>query len=189
MGASQVIAGGPLTGTGGVLAGPLGTALPTDETTALDDALKAQGYVGDDGLTMKIDRKTEKIRAWGGDTVKVIQTEHSVEFELDFLETNTEVLKQFFGSSNVTTTAATASSGTKNKVTLNAATLPPQVYVFEMKDGNARIRVVLPNAQITENSDVKFTSKDAIGYGVKLEALPDALGNKAYIYSNDGLTV
>lgn len=187
MGAQQVIVGAPVTGTGGVSAGPLGTTLPADESTALDGALKALGYVDDNGLTMKVDKKVEKVKAWGGDTVKVIQTEHSVEFDFGFLENTPLVLAQVFGAANVTSTPATTTKGTKTKVTLNSATMLPQVYVFDMKDGNAKVRAVVPNGVVTDNTDIKFTHKDAIGYGVKLEALPDATGNKVYLYVDDGV--
>src|SRR5687768_14335414 len=103
---ANVLAGKPLA-TGGVLVGPVGTAAPTDATTSLNAAFKAAGYVGEDGLTEATDRSTEKIKAWGGDTVKVIQTDFAVTYTFTFLETlNSDVLKTVYGDANVTTTPA-----------------------------------------------------------------------------------
>ena len=44
--AANVSAASPIS-TGGVLVAPKGTALPTDETTALNAAFKALGYIGE----------------------------------------------------------------------------------------------------------------------------------------------
>ena len=54
---ANVVAGKPLA-AGGVWIAPLGTALPTDETTALNAAFKSAGYIGEDGLTETIERAT-----------------------------------------------------------------------------------------------------------------------------------
>ncbi|WP_051432618.1 hypothetical protein [Promicromonospora kroppenstedtii] len=106
---ANIVAGKPLA-TGGVRIGPLGATAPTDATTALDAAFVSAGYVGEDGLTETTDRSTEKVKAWGGDIVKVLQTDFSVSYSFTFLETlNTDVLKAVYGDDNVTVTAATPS--------------------------------------------------------------------------------
>lgn len=183
----NVVAGKPLA-AGGVWRGPLGTALPTDETTALDAALKAAGYIGEDGLTETQDRSVEKVKAWGGDTVKVVQTEFGLTYQFTFIESvNGEVLKAVHGTANVTTTAATASAGTKHAVKLTSDQLPHEVYVFEVKDGLARIRIVVPDGQITEVGEVTYADGEVIGYQVTVEAFYDAtLGAQAVKYIDDG---
>lgn len=188
MAKSDVRVGAPITGTGGVLVGPTGTALPTDSSTAPDAALAKAGYVGEEGVTMATERGTEKIRAWGGDTVRVVQTEHDVTFSWQFLETTAVVLGEVYGVDNVETTPATATEGTLTAIKVNSDVLPERVYVFEMKDGDARIRVVVPNLQITETGDLTYVHSDVIRYEVTAEALPDENGNKVYIYSDDGVT-
>lgn len=183
----NVVAGKPLA-AGGVWRGPLGTALPTDETTALDGALKAAGYIGEDGLTETQDRSTEKIRAWGGDTVKVVQTEFGLTYQFTFIESvNGDVLKAVYGEANVTTTAATASTGNKHAVKVNSEQLPHETYVFEVKDGDARIRIVVPDGQITEVGDITYADGEVVGYQVTVEAFRDAdLDANAVKYINDG---
>lgn len=189
MAANDVLVASPATGTGGILAGPLGTALPTDSSTTLNVAFVAHGYVGEDGLSMTTNRSTEKIRAWGGDAVRTVQTEHDVTFAFTFLETTAVTAKAVFGDGNVTATAATQSKGNLLAVELNSDSLPQKVWVFDMKDGDKKVRVVVPNGQITEVGETQFVHSNATAWEVTLEAFPDANGNKAYLYSDDGRTL
>lgn len=183
----NIVAGKPLA-TGGVLVAPLGTAAPTDSSTALNASYKALGYVGEDGLTETTDRSTDKVKAWGGDVVKVLQTDYAVSFSFTLLETlNSDVLKAVYGTNNVTTTASTASAGTKNAVKLNSDTLPTQSFVFEVKDGNARIRIYVPKGQITETGEVVYNDGEVVGHAVTVEAFYDStLGANAVKYMDDG---
>lgn len=185
---ANVVAGKPLA-AGGVWIAPLGTALPTDETTALNAAFKSAGYIGEDGLTETTERSTEKIRAWGGDTVKVVQTDFGVTYSFTFIEAvNGDVLQAVYGTTNVTTTAATAVSGTKHAVKITSEQLPHQEFVFEVKDGEARIRICIPDGQITEVGEITYADGEVVGYEVTVEAFYNAtLGAQAVKYINDGV--
>jgi hypothetical protein len=184
----NVLAGTPLV-SGGILVGPLATAAPTDATTALAVGFKATGYIGEDGLTETVDRSTDKIRAWGGDTVKVVQSDFSVTYQFTFLETlNTDVLKAVYGDDNVTVTAATATAGTLRTVLINGDKLPQKSYVFEVKDDDARIRIYVPKGQVIEVGDVTYNDTDVIGYQVTVEAFKDATLNANSIkFIDDGV--
>lgn len=292
--AANVVAGSPLA-TGGVLIGALTATAPTSAKGALT-GFSGAGYIGEDGLTETNERSTDNIRAWGGDTVKIVQTEHNVAYSFTFLETlNSDVLKAVYGEANVTTTAAatalaapvitlgatsgtggtfaagtyfwkvtatdangetvgsnevtatialngtqvlnwtaitgstgfkvwrgttaggqdklvaslgnvttytdtgtagtagtvpatnTTGAGTRHKVSLNSTTLPHKSYVFEVKDGNAKIRIYVPDGQITEVSDVTYSDSEVVGYEVTVAAFADASGNKAYKYLDNGV--
>ena len=187
MAKSDVLVASPLTGTGGILVAPTGTVLPTDTTAAPGSAFSATGYVGEDGLSMSVGRDTEKIKAWGGDTVRVVETSHEVTLSWTFLETNGLVLAEVYGAGNVTTTPATPSKGTLNAIAVKGGALPERAYIFEMKDGAKRVRVVAPNFQITEVGDTQFVHSAATGYEVTDEALPDSSGVKLYIYTDNGV--
>lgn len=176
--AANVRVGLPLA-TGAVLAGPAGTAIPVDATTTPNVALLATGYIGEDGVTQTISTDTTNIVAWGGDTVRVIQTSHDVTFKLTFLETNVAVLKEVYGEDNVTDTTG------EFAVLINSQPLPNRVYVLEIKDGDRRGRIAIPDGQITERGDVVYVHTDAVKYEVTITAYPDASGNKAYIYWDD----
>lgn len=173
--ADNVLVGFPLA-SGGVLAGPTGTTLPTDATTAPDAALVATGYITEDGVTQTIDSDTEEIVAWGGDIVRVINTTHALSYTLSFLETNEAVLVEVYGDENVTTTTG------NHVVLINSKPLPHRVYVLEVKDGERRVRIVIPDGQITERGEVVYVHTDAVKYEITITAYPDASGNKAYLY-------
>ena len=185
--ARNVVAGKPLA-TGGVLIGEVGAALPTD-ASAPATGFTAAGYIGEDGLTEATDRSTEKVKAWGGDTVKVLQTDFAVTYTFTFLETlNADVLTAVYGEDNVTTTAATPTSGTLHAVKVNGESLPHKAFVFEVKDGDAKIRIVVPDGQITEVGEVTYNDSEVIGYTVTVEAFKDsALNANAMKYLDNGV--
>lgn len=176
--AGNVLVGKPLS-TGGVYAGATTATLPLDANTTLDAGLINLGYVSDAGLSQTIDSDTSNIVAWGGDTVKTIRTTHDVSYGLTFIETSAPVLSEVFGEDNVTTATGLTT------VKINSAELPRRAYVFEMSDGNKRIRVVVPNGQITNLDDIAWTDADPVGYPVTISAYPDDDGNKAYLYLED----
>lgn len=183
----NVVAGSPVS-TGGVLIAPLGTALPTDESTALIAAYVATGYIGADGLTETIGRDTNKIKAWGGDTVKVVQTEFGVQYKFTMIESvKASVLTAVYGAANITTTAATAGSGAKHAIKIVSAQLPHSVFAFEVKDGAAKIRIVVEDGQITEVGDITYADEDVIGYEVTVEAFLGTVSQaQALKFINDG---
>ncbi|WP_193510482.1 hypothetical protein [Cryobacterium sp. BB736] len=185
--AANVVSGKPLA-TGGILIAPAGTAVPTDVSTAPGAAFKAAGYIGEDGVTEGGERSTEKIKAWGGDAVKVVQTEHSLTYSFSFIETlNADVLKAIYGDANVTTTPATVSTGTVHKVLVTGDTLPHKAYIFEIKDGDARIRICVPDGQITEVGEVTYSDSEVVAYEVTVECFADANGVKATKYLDNGI--
>jgi hypothetical protein len=186
--AANVVSGKPLA-TGGLLRAPLNTALPAPANpfNALAGAFTSLGYLSDAGVTENSGRSTDKIKAWGGSIVKVVQTEHSYTLEFVLIETgSSEVQKAVNGDTNVATTAATGAQGKIDAVTINAAVLPHKAWVVEVADGIARIRIAIPDGQITEVGEVTYTDSDLVGYACTLEAFEDASGNKAYKYINDG---
>ena len=179
MAIADVRVGAPITGTGGILVGPTTSTLPTDATSPVT-GLEPAGYVGEDGITMEQERSTENIIAWGGDTVRVLQTEHNVTFNWQFLETTGVVLGEVYGEDNVAASAGGAA------VAITSDTLPPRAYVFEMRDGDSRTRVIIPNLQITEVGETVFTHSDVIRYEVTATAFPNDDGVKAWLVSGSG---
>ena len=186
-GSTAIIAGAPINATGGVLCAPLGSERPTDAVEAFGDDWAKLGYVGEDGVVKTIDSSDEKIRAWGGDVVKVVRQDHSVSYALTFLESaNATLLKAIKGEDNVLVTPASASHGAQIEIRDTGDMMPRQSFAFAMKDGDTSIREIVPDGQISVTGDATFTHADIIRYSVTIEAFPDEAGVKAYSYLDDG---
>ena len=175
------------TSTGNVLVGvPVGGGVymtpapvdaaeyPTDSIgTALTTPYVAAGFISEDGVTESNESDTEKIKAWGGDTVRVVQTDHTVTYTLTFLESSPTTLKAVYGEDNVT------EADGRITVKVNSDTLEHRSWAFEMKDGDKRIRIFVPDGQIISRGEITYTHSGAIQYEVTIEAFPDANGDKA----------
>ena len=177
--ATQVTAGKPKVG-GHVFRAPVGTALPTDATTALNAAFKDMGYISEDGVTNANSPESSVINAWGGTPVLVIQESKEDTYQQTFISAeNIEVQKMVYGDTNVTGT----DFSTGVSVAANAKELEPYSYVFEMiAKGNIAHRVVLPNAKPSEIGEIVYTDTEAVGYDVTLACTADAAGNTHYEY-------
>lgn len=175
--ATNVVTGKPKVG-GAVFSAPTGTTLPTDTTTALDNAFKCLGYISDAGVTNGMTRESESIKAWGGDTVMTTQTSFEDKWTFTPIEgANIDVLKNVYGDSNVTGALSTG-------ITVNANSTEPvaKAWVFEMVIGTYVKRVVLPSAKLSELGDIVYVDNAAVGYEMTLTAFPDSSGNNHYEY-------
>ena len=184
----NVVAGRPKT-AGGVYRAPLGSTLPTDSTTALDAAFVALGYAGDAGVTETNGRTTNTIQAWGTDIVKVVQTEFSVTYQVTLIESlGANANKAAYGDSAVSSTAASSAHGNRLAVSVKAAPLDHNCWAFDMKDGDASYRIVVPDGQMIAVGDITYSDGGVVAYPITIQAFPDSSGNNAYKYSDDGQT-
>nr|DAM53588.1 MAG TPA: tail protein [Caudoviricetes sp.] len=174
----NVTTGKPKVG-GAIYRAPVGSTLPTDAKTALDEAFKGMGYISEDGLTNSNSPDTDTVKAWGGDTVYVVQNGKDDTFQGTFIEAlNTEVLKMVYGDANVTGDVATGIT-----VKANATEAEAYAYVIDMilRDNTLK-RIVIPSAKVTEIGDITYSDGDVVGYETTLNASPDASGNTHYEY-------
>lgn len=177
--AANVIVGKPLI-TGGLLVADIGTDLPASASDSLDADFAAIGYAAQGGVTQTIDSSTSDIVAWGGDVVRTIETQHKLMYQFKMIETASATLAVYYGDANV--------SGTTDlSVSVVSGDLPRKSWVIEVRDGAKAIRIVCPDAQVTERGEVVYTEDDAVGYDITLTCYPDADGVKAYIYTSDGV--
>lgn len=184
---SRVINGKPVA-AGGVLAGPLGTTLPTTAVSTLATALIGLGYISEGGVTKSESRDTNEVKEWGGLTVKKSTTGFGVTLAFQFLEyLNPDAAKSIYGDAAVTVTPATSTTGEQMKVSVSGQDAPHKTWVFDMADGGAHLRVLVPDGQITETGDTPYSNSDGAVRDVVLSAYPDANGVLVYELSDDGV--
>ena len=176
--ATNVTVGKPKVG-GAIYAAPLGSTLPTDSSTALDAAFKCLGYVSEDGVTNNNSPESDSVKAWGGDTVIVLQTDRPDSFAFTLLETlSQDVLNAVYGSANV---VADAQGNLTVKATADA--MAAQAWVIEMvMRGNRAKRIVIPNGTISELGEIAYKDDEAAGYKVTITDVPDSSGVYHYEY-------
>lgn len=175
--ASNVSAGKPLP-TGAIHVAPKGTALPTSTTDVLT-GFSDLGYCSDDGLTNGTNLEVQKIKAWGGDTVLVIQSSKEDTFTYKLIEVkNVDVLSFVYGSSNVSGDLDTGITINVNNTDVEEVSI---VIDMIMSDNTAK-RIVIPTAKISEVSDIVYGDEEAVGYETTVDCIPDSSGNTHYEY-------
>ncbi len=187
---SKVLVGAPDQKiTGAISDAPLGTKLPTDATTQLDSGFNSSGYVSQDGVEVATDRSTNDIKDWSGNTVRKILESFDGTIAWSEIQMSYESLCHAFGADNVQKVPATAEHGEQIIVKINASLPSARSWVFNMKDGKARIRIVVPNGQVTAVDTLKFAASDAIALPLTLSCYPDENGDSIIIYTDDGVKV
>lgn len=191
MDAKTIFVASPDQGTTGmVLNAPLGTALPTSTKDALDAEFKGSGYVSEDGVSVSPTWDTTPLKDMSGATVRTLLDEFNGEITFSLMNLMDEQsARQAFGDNAITYTAATSTDGNEMKIALGAELPAIQSWVFNMKDGDARVRIVVPCGQVTALDSLEFTKSDSANLSVTLTCTPDDTNKSIYIYTNDGQKV
>lgn len=183
----QNVAAAKPNAAGGVYYAPLGTALPTDASTALAGTYTALGYVSEDGIQPNREQSVDKIKAWGGDIVAALVTEDAKSFEFTLLEVFSKDVQEFVhGVSNVTAVAATP--GTKGAtLTISDKAFKPEdcILVFEMNHDGKKRRVVVTNADMSITGEEPYTDGGLSAYQITADALKDSNGVRVIEHLED----
>ena len=164
---------------GAVFVAPLGTALPTDATTALNEAFVSMGAISDEGYTITPTMTSGTIKEWGGTDVYTYDDEYGIEFKMKFIEgLSINVLKLIYGDDNVT---GSLSDGLKVKS--NAKDRGEKSMVIEeiLKNGTLS-RTVIPCIKLKTLGEIPHKRNDAIAYDSTFGANADANGDTHITY-------
>ncbi len=176
--AKNVSAGKPKI-TGAIHVAPLGAPLPITPTEELDASFKDLGYCSDNGLTNSTNLETNNIKAWGGDTVLVIQSSKEDTYQFTLIEVkNVEVLKFVYGQANVSGDLDTGITIKANNMDVDQVS----IVIDTILSGNTLKRIVIPTASISEIGDIVYNDTDPIGYETTVNCIPDGDGNTHYEY-------
>ena len=178
--------------TGAIKHAPVGTTLPTlsnitKAAVTIDQAFVGDEYVSEDGLTLAPSISTTDIKDWSGATVRRVLESFDGTLSWAMISTNKNSMEVAFGADHVSSAAATATHGAQVRAGLGAHIPDAQSWVFLMKDGDARIVIVVPKGQVTEVGEVTFASNAAVGWEVTLSCYPDESGECIYIMTDDGV--
>lgn len=171
---------------GGVYYAPLGTALPTDATTALAATYVPLGYVSEDGISPSREMSSEQVKAWGGDIVAALVTDDAKSFEFTLLEVFSADVQRFVhGADNVTVTAASPGPpATPEKIAILDKAYKPEncVFVFELQHDGKKRRVVISNSDNAITGEEPYTDGGLSAYTISSTALKDSTGVRVYEY-------
>lgn len=164
---------------GSVYVGATTATLPTDAKTTLAEAFENLGYIADSGVTNDNSPSVNTIKAWGGDTVNVSQSERPDTWKFKLIQaTNPNVLKVIYGDEYVTGELTT---GLTVKATANQ--LEQKAWVFDMiLKNNALKRIVIPKGMVSSLSTISYVDSDAVGYEIEITAMSDDSGVTHYEY-------
>lgn len=168
-----------------------GTSVPTtadiDGALALLTSFTSSGYISEDGATLTTDISTVDLREWNRSVVRRLLDEFSGTVSLTLIQLDEESAKQCFGEDNVTVAAASSTHGKQMRIAMGATLGEPQAWALRMKDGDARMLVLIPNGQVTSGVEITFVANEAINLPVTISANDDGTGSSIYIFTDDGM--
>ncbi|MFD8527803.1 hypothetical protein ACFV0L_10385 [Streptosporangium canum] len=170
---------------GRILVAPVGTAAPTDVTSAFT-GWKELGYVSPDGCELTPSVDSAPIEVWQSATpVKYVVNAAACSLKFTLLQFDADGTALYFG-----TTWQQAKGENDTPITgvyrLDLASTPElaeRAIAVEWGDANSTSRLIIPRGMISEREGLKLTRTNAQSLGVTYEAL-DSAGVLGYILSN-----
>lgn len=162
---------------GYIFSAPVGTALPTDIKTALNEAFKVLGFISEDGYVETQESDSEDIVDMNGTLMDSTVTSRVESAQFTLAEIKADTLKVQYGEDNVVDENGIIS------VKHNANSACTRSYVLELvlKNGR-RWRKVVPKGQSTELDDLTISSSELCARAITMKYLSDEQGNTCYDY-------
>lgn len=167
--------------TGQIYRAPLGSAAPTDSTSALPAAYVGLGYCSDDGVVENWDDSVDNIVAWQNATVvRAAVTESVGTLEFTLIQTNRAILEAYHRGSVVSEPAAG-----NYRIDVKPIVAAPAIWVLDVVDGAKHYRIYVGNGEVTERGEIQYVNGSPIGFTMTVTAYPDSSGNLMVKWSDD----
>lgn len=172
-------------GTGHLYIAPVGTAAPTDVTTAWGASWQDLGFTDDSGVTLGKKDSWDQINLWQI-TVAGRFVPKTRDFSAKFVmeQINAVTLPLWAGGGAVTTNGANGYLYTISE-TLSSY---ERALGIEWSDNNGSItnRIIIPRGMVTDTTDINLTKSKSANLGVTYQAMGvDGATPLVYWYSND----
>jgi hypothetical protein len=141
------------------------------------DAWHTLGLFSEDGVEHDFSEETEDIKSWQSGTVRTVITGRDLTLKFGALESSPAVLEAFYGLAPGSVTPGTGGKASFS-ISSNAKRAPFASF-FVIRDGDMLWTMHLPNSQVSEVESPKFSSAEAITWGMTVKALGDENGNLA----------
>lgn len=168
----------------GIWMAPVGTAAPTDATSALAAEWSTLGYLSEDGVTLSQSTNSEDIYPWQGRSpVRTMITERNLSMEFSMFEFNEQNLQLYFGMEQAT-------QGTADSWSLNVVSnAPAQIYSFviDVADLDVKVRYYIPRGSLSDAGDLEITDSGVMALPVTLKTL-DSAGELMEIFYSKATT-
>lgn len=162
---------------GYIFSAPVGTALPTDIKTNLNQAFKCLGFISEDGYVETVDEDSDDTVDMNGDLMDSTNSNRVESAQVTLAEIKAETLKRQYGDKNVTDANGVIT------VKHNSDSHPTFAYVLELvlKNGR-RWRKVVPRGMSSELDDLTIASFELCQRALMIKYLADEHGNTCYDY-------
>lgn len=167
--------------TGEVNVAPVGTAAPTNSTSALNASFVGLGYVSEDGVTESWDDSVDTIKAWqNNQVVRAVTTDSVATFQFVLIETKGKTQELYYKGSTI----AVVGAG-QWKIDVKGAQSDPRAWVIDVLDGTKHYRIYIATGEVTERGAIVYSNGEPIGFDVTVTAYADANGVLFTKFSDD----
>lgn len=151
----------------------IGSTAPTDSTTTLAAAWKDTGLISEDGFTAGNSTSSKDVKAYGSTSIqRTLVTDQKRTFKLAFLEANRFSMAVYH---RLPISSITPSAGAFS-VTEGVYSRQQYAMVLDTLDGGNHIRYYLPNVEVTDLDDSKFSNGEVVQWGITVTAYPNSSG-------------
>lgn len=158
-------------GSGQLYVAPVGTALPSTPTAALNAAFVGLGYIAEDGASFKVTPEISEFKAWQStDAIRRSVKSRELEIGAKLLQWNENTVVTAFGGG-----AITGSGPYTYTLPLSTDALAEYAVVLDANDGARVTRIVVARMCITDAVEAQFSADSMAELPIVLKSLASTI--------------